>query len=78
MKLDSNGVANRAEFYRSVERHPGSASGASSILLQYFVPMPQVTETLDALRERGVKVGLFVSIEVIVGVRGGRLYRLFA
>ena len=67
--LDSNGSAARAEFYQSVERHLGLASGASSILLQHFerhfpescVPMPHVTDTLDALRERGVKVGLITN-----------------
>lgn len=69
VKLDLNGSAARIEFYRGVERHLELASGASSILQEDFerhfpescVPMPHLTDTLDALRERGLKVGLITN-----------------
>ena len=67
--LDSNGSATRAEFYQSAEQQLGLASGASAILLRHFerhfpescVAMPHTVDTLDALRARGVKIGLITN-----------------
>jgi putative hydrolase of the HAD superfamily len=69
LELDRNGFADRREFYSSVERHLGLAAGSGSILHRTFeeyfpescVPMSRVTDTLDSLRERGVKVGLITN-----------------
>jgi putative hydrolase of the HAD superfamily len=69
VELDRNGVADRREFYGAIERHLGLAAGSGTILLHYFeeqfpescVPMPRLTDTLDSLRERGVKIGLITN-----------------
>ena len=77
LDLDQNGLADRPEFYRSIEEHLGLAAGASSVFFQYFeqhfpetcVPMPGVMETLDSLRSLGVKVGLITNGRPLIQTR---------
>jgi putative hydrolase of the HAD superfamily len=67
--LDEQGALDRAEFYRVVQADLGLPRHASDLLREDFerhfpercIPQPNVTECLDALRERGMKLGLVTN-----------------
>ncbi len=77
VELDRNGFADRGEYYESVEAHLGLTPGSAGTLWKYFernfpeecVPMPNLIESFERLRARGLKLGLITNGRVSIQAR---------
>lgn len=69
LELDENGMLDRAEFYNRVEGAFDLARGSAALLSEDFethfpescVPFPNLFETLETLRDHGLKLGLITN-----------------
>lgn len=77
VELDRNGFADRGEYYQSVESHLGLKPGSARTLWRYFernfpeecVALPNLIESVEKLRARGLKLGLITNGRVSIQSR---------
>ena len=82
LELDENGMLDRAEFYGRVEDEFGLARGSAAELSEDFevhfpescVPFPNLFETLQTLRDHGLKLGLVTNGRELI--QGRKIERL--
>ena len=69
LELDENGYLDRGEFYDRAEAEFGLVSGSAAVLLEDFechfpeecIPLPNLHETLEALRGLELELGLITN-----------------
>lgn len=69
LELDENGTLDRDDFHRYAEAELGLPGGSAELLSADFerhfpercVPLPNLLETLDGLRDAGVRLGMITN-----------------